>query len=142
MGKVKIIRENAFLNAARDIEIHIGKQVFNIQANKPKEIDLSEGTYTAFTKIDWIKSDPVSFRINNDIQVELRVKPFIKSKSYFIILGILPLINTVIFALDFPLIFWSINVILLLNFLYLLPYFTFNRSKYLKLEVIERSLNL
>jgi len=123
----------------RDISIYLDGEKIGVIGNEQiKEFEIKSGEHQLRTKIDWISSKTITFKVNDtDTQViELSVNRLRKLLKWFILLALI--ILGLYYALEkyhnidplYPII---VNILLLAIIFY--P-FTFGRKNYLRLRKI------
>jgi hypothetical protein len=136
MSKIRVFRKKELLNLKREISFFVNDTEYLIGSNDSIDINLEPGSYSIQTKIDWIKSDLKQLIVKGNKSYSIQLKPFISNNIYYIFSSFLPLVNFFMYKVN-SLLFWAINVVILVNLLYFIYYFTIGKKKYITLHVEE-----
>ena len=132
MSKLIIQRTSEYNNRLRDYGIYIdGQKIDTISNGQTKEINISPGRHTLFSKIDWCSSPEISFEVVDNETKTFKVGGF-KNGNW-----IMPLTVGVIVLSYLLKITAGVNYFFYLAipaFLLLVYYLTIGRKKYLTLK--------
>ncbi len=139
MAKLKIVRPHEWANQAKNINIYIdGEKAARVGINQTVQIDLSPGKHKIVLKQRWAGgSKPLVVDLSDNDDKTLKMSSF----SYgFLVAPFLYIIvssfyHTVLTSAGF--LDYLLGNALVVVLLYILLYFTFFRTRFLKLEEVE-----
>lgn len=135
MATIIISRSNEYLNRMREYDVYLdGEKVGSIANGETKEFDVSPGTHTILTKIDWYSSPGLSLEIMDEETKSLQVGGF-KNGRWMMPAALILIVHSYILNLlyDFDyLIYLAIPIFLLLVY-----YLSLGRGRYLALTEVK-----
>lgn len=134
MAVIKIQRGSGYVDKIRNYKVFINnEQVGIISEGEIKEYNVSPGTHTISTKIDWAGSKDIIVDLKENDVVNLKVENY-TAKHWLISVYFIAFI-TLVHVVLFIMIDFQYTSLLFIPVLAIMGYYlTFGRNKYLKLK--------
>lgn len=134
MAIIKIQRGSGFADKIRNYKVFINdEQVGIISEGEIKEYNVSPGTYTISTKIDWAGSKDVIVNLKENDVVNLKVENY-TAKHWLISVYFIAFITLVHIVLFITIDFQYTSLLFIPTLAIMAYYLTFGRNKYLTLK--------
>lgn len=80
--KLNLKRDSAYADGVRDYKVILDNQVIgNISDGQTQQFDISEGAHTLYLKLDWARSNKISFNANSSEELNFTCVSSLKGSA-------------------------------------------------------------